>query len=177
MGSSNGSVDPGTTYVAKPIETDGTAFLKEGSYTCKYEANLKRASGFRFNSIMTVYRKQKSDKVDFALLPTYTERTAGEFGLLIHQDFGMKINTNASAGCQVLNLPSLNTITALAKKTIKLYKTNLFYYSLITEQQVLDYGQNKAFETIPYDFFDKIFQKADTIKTSVTYNIYLNEKQ
>lgn len=131
------TTDTGTYWLKNPMNSAGSALLKEGQYKNTYKIALHRS---KYNALtqqlakVTVYRDYNRDSIlDF---DNGKEQT-GMFGINIHransQGTTKTIDQN-SAGCQVFqNADDFAEFMAMANKQKDLYG-NKFTYTLIDER-------------------------------------------
>jgi hypothetical protein len=129
------TTDPSDHYLRNPINSKGTAILKEGQYKGAYKIakhNGKYQALCQRNGKVTVYRdKTKDGRLNF------TSPDTGMFGINIHKGpkngtFNTR-NSIYSAGCQVF-ADSRHFFEFMAKcKFGRTAFSNQFTYTLLTE--------------------------------------------
>jgi hypothetical protein len=127
------TTDPGLHFINKPMNSAGTAILKDGQYLNTYQLGLHRG---KYKALvqrkpLTVYRsKGNSRNIDAANKNKHT----GMFGINIHHASGNGTSADVdrwSAGCQVIaNINNFKTMLQLAEQHAKLYG-NHFTYTLL----------------------------------------------
>lgn len=127
------TTDPGLYYLTNPMQTYGTAILKEGQYRKAYQLGLHQN---RYKALiqaqpLTIIRDfNKDNYLDF----TTGRETTGLYGINIHRAMlnGETIQVNKwSAGCQVFaNSYQFDVFISLCEQSAGIYG-NGFTYSLI----------------------------------------------
>jgi hypothetical protein len=126
---------PGTHWLNNPLNTKGTAILKEGQYINSHSIGLHQGKYLALVQVnaVTVYRDNNKNNLPET---NSTIEQTGLFGINIHHASKVVISTEInkhSAGCQVLaNVKHFNNLMELAQQHKKLYD-NLFTYTLIKE--------------------------------------------
>lgn len=94
------SVDAGTYYSERPLNSKGTAFLVEGHYRGLYSRGIhnRKYEALRQVSNVKVYRDNTKDNI-IDLDPSTIEE--GIFYTNVHCSFERKSNYKSSAGCQI----------------------------------------------------------------------------
>lgn len=130
------TTDPGTYWLRNPLNTQGTAILKEGQYINSYQIGMHRGlyTALVQRLPVTVLRDYDRDAVlDFW---NGTPQT-GLFGINIHRaslNGTTKFIDRYSAGCQVFaNVKDFNQFMQLAKDHRRFYG-NQFTYTLIDKR-------------------------------------------
>jgi hypothetical protein len=136
------TTDTGTFWLKNPMNSAGSALLKEGQYKNTYKIGLhkSKSAGITYNALtqrlgeVTVYRDYNRDAIlDF---DNGKEQT-GMFGINIHKAKGQGITKTVdeySAGCQVFqNADDFAEFMVMANKQKDLYG-NKFTYTLIDER-------------------------------------------
>lgn len=125
------TTDPGTYYLEKPMNVDGTALLLEGQYDYKLGLHKGNYVALVQDGDVKISRNDNRKNVlDFVGGKKYT----GRFGIHIHKG-GSRGNTDKvgrySAGCTVFkNADDYNNFIQMAEKSKSLYG-NKFKYTLI----------------------------------------------
>lgn len=128
------TTDPGTYWLTKPMNVDGTAILKEGQYVKAYGVGKHRGQydALTQKRNVTVYRDYDRNAIlDF----NNGKETTGLYGINIHKAGQDSSSVDKwSAGCQVFKKVSdFNEFMGFAKKHKELYG-NDFTYTLIDER-------------------------------------------
>lgn len=128
------TTDPGTYWLQKPMNVDGTAILKEGQYVKAYGVGKHKGQydALTQKKNVTVYRDYDRNAIlDF----NNGKETTGLYGINIHKAGSDSYSVNKwSAGCQVFKREAdFNEFMNLAKKHKELYG-NDFTYTLIDER-------------------------------------------
>ena len=129
------TTDPGEYWLANPMNTKGTAILKEGQYKGAYKVSKHRgkydALCQRLGKVEVFRDNDRDTKHD--LDPEDLDR--GMFGINIHKSNPyIKYVNRYSAGCQVFRLDSqFNRFMAIVKKSAEIYG-NSFTYTLINKK-------------------------------------------
>lgn len=156
------STDPSPKYVGKPISSNaaragGTAFVKEGQYTYRYNGTrhplwkpypsfcpTKAMAVYRWNPSpqqIDVSRKTKKPLSSFfeEALKTGKVKLSTSRDTCIHRAWSRTTLFADSAGCQVFSdLEALNTLGKWANEHIAKKYGNIFVYTLFTKQQFVD---------------------------------------
>lgn len=139
----NASTDPGTFFLLNPLDSLGTAILKQGQYLNAYQAQYNSRLGFRALELVQIKDVPIIRDYDRnAVLDFDNGRvTTGLYGINIHSGAspnGKSISVDKwSAGCQVFGVWSeFAEFTALCEKHISLYG-NIFSYTLIDRRAEL----------------------------------------
>jgi hypothetical protein len=127
------TTDPGLHFINKPMNSNGTALLKQGQYLNAYALGIHRG---KYKALVqrkpiTVYRsKNKSRDIDTKTAHTQT----GYFGINIHHASGNGTSEDVdrwSAGCQVIaDINNFKLLMKLAEQQANLYG-NHFTYTLL----------------------------------------------
>ena len=132
------TTDPGLTYLEDPINSSGTAILKEGQYLGAFQFGKHKGlyDALVQSGPVTVIRDfNRDNKLDF----TSGKEQNGFFGINIHRSSptGESQFVNKwSAGCQVFaNITQYNEFIGLCKKSLGEWG-NSFSYSLIRKEQL-----------------------------------------
>lgn len=128
------TTDPGTYWLTKPMNVDGTAILKEGQYVKSHGIGKHRG---KYDALtqkrnVTVYRDYDRNAIlDF----NNGKETTGLYGINIHKAGSDSSSVDKwSAGCQVFKREAdFNEFMGFAKKHKDLYG-NDFTYTLIDER-------------------------------------------
>lgn len=133
-----GTTDPGTYWLNRPLNVSGTAILVEGQYQSTYQIGLHRN---KYEALIQckpvrVYRDDDRDEI-LDMMPDTVQR--GLFGINIHRasaDFRVTKVGKWSAGCQVIADPrdfaQFMDLCALAEDEWG----PTFTYTLLTQVQV-----------------------------------------
>lgn len=128
----NATTDPGMHFINKPMNSAGTAILKQGQYKGTYQLGLHRG---KYKALVQrkpvkVYRSKNSSRDIDSKKATQT----GQFGINIHHAKGDGTTEDVdrfSAGCQVIaNINDFKKLISFAEQHAKLYG-NSFTYTLI----------------------------------------------
>jgi hypothetical protein len=128
----NATTDPGLHFINKPMNSAGTAILKQGQYKNTYQLGMHRG---KYKALVqrrpvTVYRSKNNSRDIDAKKATQT----GQFGINIHHAKGDGTTEDVnrwSAGCQVVaNINDFKKLMFFAEQHAKLYG-NSFTYTLI----------------------------------------------
>lgn len=132
------TTDPGLTYLEDPLNSAGTAILKEGQYIGAYRLGKHKGKYdalVQSKPVIVIRDFNRDNKLDFS---SGKEQT-GLFGINIHRSSptGESVFVNKwSAGCQVFaNINEYNEFISLCKKSIGEWN-NEFSYSLIRKTLV-----------------------------------------
>lgn len=129
------TTDPGTYWLRKPMNLNGTAILKPGQYKDSHRIGIHRGKYQALVQQNPVTVIRDADKDDWPDFNSGKEET-GVFGINIHRAHakGITLNVNDnSAGCQVLaNVNDFNLLMQLAQRHKELYGNN-FTYTLLNE--------------------------------------------
>jgi hypothetical protein len=127
------TTDPGLHFLNKPMNSAGTAILKDGQFINAYQLGLHRGKykALVQRKALTVYRsKNNSRNID----GKHGSKQTGLFGINIHHASGNGTSADVdrwSAGCQVIaNINNFKTLIGLAEHHAKLYG-NQFTYTLL----------------------------------------------
>lgn len=128
------TTDPGTYWLNKPMNVNGTAMLKTGQYvdTWIIGPHLNKYTALVQRKPVTVYRDNDRNSIFQS-----NKEDTGLFGINIHKA-GTDSNTidKWSAGCQVFKrVADFNTLMNLANKQKELYG-NKFTYTLLDAVEV-----------------------------------------
>jgi hypothetical protein len=131
------TTDTGTYWLKNPMNTKGSALLKEGQYVDTYSRGLHRGQYMALTQTLkpvTVYRDYDRDAVlDF----NNGKEETGFFGINVHRASSKgttKTVDKYSAGCQVFaNADDYAEFMEMTKKHADLYG-NKFTYTLIDER-------------------------------------------
>lgn len=150
----NATTDPGTHFINKPMNSNGTAILKQGQYKGAYQIGLHRG---KYKALVqrkpvTVYRSRSTD------INGNIKTQTGQFGINIHHAKGNGTTEDVdrySAGCQVIaNINDFKTMMGFAEKHAKLYG-NSFTYTLI------DY-KTKGYEVESFPYQNEIIPHSNS---------------
>lgn len=135
------TTDPGLYYLENPMNVNGTAILVPNQYRSTWKVGLHRG---KYEALVQyepvkVYRDRNKDEVlDFDTMAVYE----GIYGINIHRSNATRESTQVdrwSAGCQVFANPeSYDEFMSIIKKSRDTYG-NYFTYTLITEQDIINY--------------------------------------
>lgn len=132
------TTDPGLTYLEDPIDSSGTAILKEGQYLKAFRLGKHKGlyDALVQSEPVTVIRDfNRDNKLDFLS----GKEQNGFFGINIHRSSPTgesKFVNRWSAGCQVFaNITQYNEFISLCKKSVGEWG-NSFSYTLIRKEQV-----------------------------------------
>lgn len=132
-----GTTDPGSTYLAKPLNSVGTAVLVAGQYldTWRLDKHQGRYEALCQRGVVRVYRDGNRD----AVLDLRAETIEGGsgFGINIHR--ASETGTTAevgpwSAGCQVhATVAGFDDMMALARQQVAVRGISTFSYTLLDQ--------------------------------------------
>lgn len=133
----NATTDAGTYWLENPIESKGTALLKEGQYVDTYTIDRHNGKYFalteRLKPVVVIRDYNRNNVLDF----NNGNEETGMFGINIHRadlKGTRKTIDKYSAGCQVFANPEdFNKMMEMAYKQKDLYG-NKFTYTLIDER-------------------------------------------
>jgi len=135
------TTDPGTYWLLRPLQVDGTAILKEGQYKNAYRIGLHRGQykALVQNKPVTVIRDYDRNAIlDFN---NGIEKT-GMYGINIHRSSSTGSSASVekwSAGCQVFqNIKNFNQFLNFCEMH-KLKHGNSFTYTLIDLRMIQRY--------------------------------------
>jgi hypothetical protein len=130
------TTDTGTYWLKNPMNSKGSALLKEGQYVNAYQRGLHRSSYMALRQVkpVTVFRDYNRD----AVLDFYNgKEDTGIHHINIHRankNGSTEYVDRNSAGCQVFqNADDFNEFMEMTKKHADLYDNN-FTYTLIDER-------------------------------------------
>lgn len=130
------TTDTGTYWLKNPMNTKGSALLKEGQYVDSYARGMHKTQYIALTQEkpVTVFRDYNRD----AVLDFYNgKEETGDFGINIHRANSIgttKTVDKNSAGCQVFaNADDYAEFMEMTKKQADLYG-NKFTYTLIDER-------------------------------------------
>jgi hypothetical protein len=133
------TTDPGTYWLKNPMQSKGTAMLKQGQYVGGYQIGLHRGKYLALiqSREVTVIRDYNRDAtLDF----NNGREFKGYFGINIHRasiNGTTKTVDRYSAGCQVYsNANDFATMMQLAERHRQLYG-NSFTYTLIDDRAII----------------------------------------
>ena len=126
------TTDPGTYWLSKPMNVDGTAILKAGQWAYKL-GNHKGYEALNQRGKVTVIRDYDRNAIlDF----NNGKETTGYYGINVHRAMSTGTTANVdkwSAGCQVFASPTdFVEFLELIDESARRYGNN-FTYTLITE--------------------------------------------
>jgi hypothetical protein len=131
------TTDAGTYWYKNPMNAKGTAMMVPGQYKGAYK--IGKHTGYLAlvqSKPIKVYRDNNRDIILDVDSATIEE---GMFAVNIHRASAItksKLNTNWSAGCQVVSSPSdFKELMGLARKSESLYG-NSFTYTLVEENWI-----------------------------------------
>lgn len=132
------TTDPGTHFMLKPMNSNGTAIIVPGQYRGAYQIALHKGQykALCQRKPIKVYRDKNKDMVyDFE--PKTIEE--GIFGCNIHKaGQASKYVNNWSAGCQVIaNYQDFQNLMYLANKQIEQGHGKTFTYTLLKEEDLV----------------------------------------
>jgi hypothetical protein len=128
------TTDPGTYWLEKPMNSNGTAILKAGQYRGVWKVDLHRGKYKALcqrNGKVTVYRDNDRNNTLDLSIDTIDE---GWFGINIHKAGNDSTQVNRwSAGCQVIaNDAEFEILMSLVYKSIEKYGDG-FSYTLLED--------------------------------------------
>jgi len=128
------TTDPGTYWLGKPMNSNGTAILKAGQYRGVWKVDLHRGKYKALcqrNGKVTVYRDNDRNNTLDLSIDTIDE---GWFGINIHKAGNDSTQVNRwSAGCQVIaNDAEFEILMSLVYKSIEKYGDG-FSYTLLED--------------------------------------------
>lgn len=140
-----GTTTPGIKYLFDPINSQGTAILKQGQYVDTWSIDLHRGKYEALCQRKPVTVIRDSDRN--SELNYFGETTTGLYGINIHKSSSSYANQDLigpdSAGCQVFRWQDdFYAMMDLARKSRDMYG-NYFTYTLIDEREVIQDERKK----------------------------------
>lgn len=131
------TTDPGTYYLKKPLNVDGTAILKTGQYAYKIGLHKGQYKALVQRGKVTVLRDYDRNAIlDF----NNGKEATGFFGINIHRATSSGESSNVekwSAGCQVFaNSDDFKHFLNLVQDSVDKYGENSLYYTLIDQRAI-----------------------------------------
>lgn len=131
------TTDPGTYWLKKPLNVDGTAILKTGQYQYKIGYHKGQYKALVQRGKVTVIRDYDRNAIlDF----NNGKEVTGFFGINIHRATASGTSTNVekwSAGCQVFaNSDDFKHFLNLVENSQDQYGEQSIYYTLIDQRAI-----------------------------------------
>lgn len=141
-----GTTSPSVYFLNNPMNSAGTAILKQGQYINSHKIGLHRGKYealVQQNPVTVIRDDDRNSYLDF-----FADTQTGLYGINIHRATIGKNNIAVidkdSAGCQTFqNIDDFNQMMAMARKSRDLYGNN-FTYTLIDMKQVYKKRVNYA---------------------------------
>ena len=126
--------DPGTYWLKKPMNVDGTAILKEGQWEYKIGSHRGYRALNQRGKVTVIRDYDRNAVLDF----NNGKETTGYFGINIHKASATGTSTNVdkwSAGCQVFaNSEDFADFMNLVQRSVDKYGNDTIYYTLVDER-------------------------------------------
>jgi hypothetical protein len=131
------TTDPGTYWLKKPMNVDGTAILKTGQYQYKIGLHQGKYKALVQRGKVTVLRDYDRNAIlDF----NNGKETTGFFGINIHRATSTGTSTNVdkwSAGCQVFaSSTDFEHFLNMVEQSVDKYGEQSLYYTLIDQRAI-----------------------------------------
>lgn len=131
------TTDPGTYWLKKPMNVDGTAILKTGQYQYKIGLHQGKYKALVQRGKVTVLRDYDRNAIlDF----NNGKEATGFFGINIHRATATGTSTNVdkwSAGCQVFaSSTDFKHFLNLVEQSVDKYGDQSLYYTLIDQRAI-----------------------------------------
>jgi len=128
------TTDPGTYWLQKPMNVDGTAILKAGQWAYKIGSHRGYKALNQRGKVTVIRDYDRNAILDF----NNGKETTGYYGINIHKASASGTSTNVdkwSAGCQVIaNANDFLEMMALVQRSVDKYGDSNFYYTLLDQR-------------------------------------------
>lgn len=128
------TTDPGTYWLQKPMNVDGTAILKAGQWAYKIGSHRGYKALNQRGKVTVIRDYDRNAVLDF----NNGKETTGYYGINIHKASATGTSTNVdrwSAGCQVFaNATDFSRFLDMVQTSVNKYGDSNLYYTLIDQR-------------------------------------------